>query len=143
MLYDGPTRAERIEREELIDVAEWAELRGLPLRFHFPTALTCALWDLVTALPFCAAARTTSVDERIRAVLDAAERALIRATEPPLGLDPEAGFVATFGVSLPSRSTEPRWRPLQLLCGPDETGEIVLTIGVANEFKLIPPRRTA
>ena len=142
MLYDGPTRAERIECEELIDVAEWAELRGLPSPLPFPAAVTRALWDVAAALPFHAA-RSSSVDERIQAVLQAAERALIRATEPPLALEPEVGFVTTFGVALPCRSTDPRWRPLQLACGPDETGEIVLTIGLANEFKPVPPRRTA
>jgi hypothetical protein len=142
MLHDGPTRAERIECEELIDVVEWAEVRGLASPFPFPTALTRALWDIAAALPFHAVG-STSVDERIHAVLQAAERALMRATEPPLDLDPESGFVATFGVALPSRSSDPRWRSLHLLCGPDETGVIVLTIGLAEELKPIPPRRTA
>src|SRR5687767_13184264 len=138
MLYDGPTRAERIEREELIEVAEWAEMRGLATPLPFPAALTRALWDIAAALPF-QAARSSSVDERIQSVLQAAERALIRVTEPPLSLDPEVGFVATFAVALPCRSTDPRCRPLQLACGPDETGEIVLTIGLAEELKPIPP----
>jgi hypothetical protein len=137
MLADGSTRTERIEREELIDVAEWAEPLGLPLTLPFPTALTRALWDAVASLPF-REAHASSMGERIRRVLHAAERALIRATEPPLGLDPEAGFLATFGVALQCRSTEPRWRPLHLLCDRDESGEIVLTIGLVEEGKPVP-----
>ncbi len=141
MRYCGPTRAERIELEELIDVAEWAELRGEPTPFPFPTALTRTLWDLAAAPPFHAA-RPGSADQRIRAVLRAAARALIRATEPPLCLDPEAGLTATFGAVLPSRSCARRWRALHLTCGPDESGEIVLTIGLAEELKPIPPHHT-
>lgn len=140
MLYEGPTRAERIEREELIDVVEWAQLRGLSSPLPFPAAFTRTLWDLAAALPF-GSVGALSVDQRIRGVLRAAERALVRATEPPLSLDPEVGFVATFGVALPCRSTDPRWRPLHLLCGPDESGEIALTIGLAEELKPLPPRR--
>jgi hypothetical protein len=139
MLHDGPTRAERIECEELIDVEEWAELRGLPYPFPFRTALTRALWDLATALPFHVAP-TSSADQRIRVVLEAAERAVVRATEPPLSLDPGAGFIATFSVALPGHSTDPHWRPLQLLCGPDESGEIVVTVGLSEELKPIPRR---
>ena len=140
MLSEGPSRAERIEREELIDVAEWAELRGLPPPLPLPAALTRALWDFAAALPFHAAG-SSSMDERIQIVLQAAERALIRATEPPIAFDPAAGFVVSFGASLPGRSSEPRWRPMQLLCGCDESGEIVLTIGLAEEGKPHLPRR--
>ena len=140
MLSEGPTRAERIEREELVDVAEWAALRGPPSPLPLPAALTRALWDLAVALPFHAAG-STSADERIQTVLRAAERALMRATDPPLALDPEVGFVVTFGVSLPGRSTEPRWRPMQLVCGRDENGDIALTIGLAEEIKPQPPAR--
>lgn len=140
MLFEGATRAERIEREELIDVAEWAELRGVTASLPFSAALTRALWDVAATLPFQAAG-STSLDTRIETVLDAARHALIRATEPPLSLDPDAGFVVTFGAALPGRSSEPRWRPMRLLCERDAIGEIVLTIGLAEEIKPHPPRR--
>jgi hypothetical protein len=81
-----------------------------------------------------------SCDDRIRDVLKAAFQALQRSTEPPLCLDPQQGFTTSFGVFLPSRCS-PRWRPLRLVCGPDEVGQIVLTIGFPDEFKAIPPSR--
>ena len=137
-MLSGPTRAERIEREELIDVEEWAELRGVASPLPFAAALTRDLWDLAATLPFRAAG-TTSTDARVSAVLHAAAAVLRLATEPPLCFEPELGFTASFGASLPSRSCAPRWRPLRLLCGPDESGEIVLTIGLADEIKAIPP----
>jgi hypothetical protein len=138
MLHYGPTRAERIEREELIDVDEWAELRGVASPLPFAAALTRALWDVAIAVPF-AAVGAISRDERVSSVLSAAANALRIATDPPLCFEPELGFTASFGAMLPVRACEPRWRPLRLLCAPD-AGRIVITIGLAGEIKARPPR---
>jgi hypothetical protein len=136
MLADAMARAERIEREELIDVAEWAVSReGVP-SLPFPAAVTRALWDLTVAVPFRLVHSVTG-DDRVRDVLKAALQALQRSTEPLLCLDPQQGFTTSFGVFLPGRCG-PRWRPLRLVCGPDEVGQIVLTIGLVDEFKAIP-----
>jgi hypothetical protein len=78
MWVEGRTRAERIEAEELIDVREWAEVRGRAAPLAMPAAVSRDLWDVIEALPFGVVGER-QIDDRVQAVLSAAERALERA----------------------------------------------------------------
>jgi hypothetical protein len=69
---------ELVDREVLIDLAEWAEARGCEPLAHHRCAVTGDLWTQLERIPFRQMGRT-SLDERVRALHRCASRALKRA----------------------------------------------------------------
>jgi hypothetical protein len=138
MWVEGRTRAERIEAEELIDVQEWAEVRGRAVSLAMPMGVSRDLWDVIETLPFGVVGER-HVDERVEALLSAAGRALQRARVESPWLDPGEFFSVSFAAPLPGRSSDAKWRACCVVCGPDETGEVVLTIGLAEAQKSLIP----
>ena len=127
----------KTQNDDLVDVAEWAEVRGLALQLPCPTALTADLWDLTLELPFGQVGEHHA-QQRLLDVLAAATRALrhaLRSRHP----DPHEPLAVSFAAPLPSRSSDPKWRPLELTRGPDETGEIAMTIALADHAKTLAP----
>ena len=101
---------------------------------QLPGALGAELLDLVESLPTRGHDDTA---DRLARLLRAATRALGRAREhfgPKLVAAAMHGFVMDFCVDLPRRTTEPRYRFVRLHCGPDDRGDLALTLGLPTEL---------
>ena len=131
------TRAELIEREDLIDLCEWARMQGHESPFPVPAAITAALWEELERIPFRLAGAVT-MPERVHHVVAKARAALELELRDSAASDLVQGVVLAFSASLPSTLRDRPRRKLHLFCGPSDDAAIVITIGVPDE---IPPTR--
>ena len=139
-MFDGRSWRELIEEEELIDLTEWADVRGEPAPLPWPAAMTRALWDATVAAAPVQRRPPVPVNERVRGVVRAADRALRRR----LAMSPNGArhpFILSFAAPLSARSGGPDWRPLRLAGQLDRDGQMRLLIGLAHELKGTPPAR--
>lgn len=131
-----PSRAEALQSGQLFDLAELGfELPRLP-GGAMAWGITGRLLDRAARIPL-ARLRSTTREARVRDLMGRAERALRRVRE----LYGEAfaaallhGFCMDFAAHLPERSADPQYAFVRLHCGPDEDGEIVVTLGEVEEF---------
>ena len=142
MPYEARSWEARIEAEELVDVGEWAEVRGQMSPFPWPTAITRALWDLMVP------GQATGQGEparRIERLLDAAERALDRALAGERDRAARVSLQFAAPVSAVVSLDRARWQRMRIVGGPDASGAMRLVIGLAEELgdsrPLSVPRR--
>jgi hypothetical protein len=117
--------------EELIDVDEWCEVRGVWHRLPFPAAMTAPLVAAIERIPFRMIGKTT-VLERGQAILRRAAEALPRL-DALRQEDPDGCAVLGFSARGPACAHDP-WRILKLHCGPGEDGKPTLIIGLGDEL---------
>ncbi len=127
-----PSREDALASGELIDVVELESPSPLPL----PGALSDALLERIEQVPFADRARASS-ETRLTGVLCGAKAAFRRA-EDHFGIRfAQAlfhGFVIDFSARLPIRSDERAYSFVRMHCGPDETGEVVITLALPHEI---------
>jgi len=127
-----PAREDALDLGRLIDLDELLGRYRLPL----PAALTDSLLDLIEEVPFSEVG-SSSEGERLERVVNGAGKALERA-EAHYGRHFAAalrhGFVLDFSVPLRARSCEKPYRFVRMHCGPDDLGEVVITLALPVEF---------
>jgi len=126
------SREDAIADGQLIDVLELDGHGQLPL----PSALSSDLLDRVEQIAFSDRSSQTP-ESRLAEILRGAKAALRRAEDHFAANFPRAllhGFVVDFSARIRSRSDEPRYGFVRMHCGPDETGEVVLTLGLPSEI---------
>ena len=127
-----PSREEALAQGELVEIGD---IDG-PLGLLLPCALSQRLLDQTEEIPFAQIGQVTA-DDRLRRLLHRASRALERACGH-YGRDAMGamlhGFVLDFAVSLPRRAGDPGDRFARMHCGPDEYGDLVLTLGLSGEL---------
>jgi len=127
VVFEDKSWRELVEREELIDVEEWAAVRGEPAPFTLPTGFTRALWDALVE----GRATACQSDDCIAEVIVAAKRALGRLARRPTH---DGGtFVLRFAAPFPARRGRDGWCPLQMVGGSSPDGERRLVIGLVDE----------
>lgn len=119
------TRAQAIEDGWLIDVTETAREAG----FRVPVAVTQAVWEECVAWTDTDSERQTYQDEagRLWDVLWMAMMAIRRSAKGS-----KASF-QLYCVPRDGKATEPTLKTLELLAGPGDDGEMVITILVPGE----------
>ncbi len=131
-------RSEALDHDEIVDVSflcgpTMTMQPGTPL----PVAVSAAVWDAAADIPF-RQLRNTTTERRLRAVVSRAVAAFERA-RTCLGHKflhaMLSGFAVDFVVSLPCRSGDRSHIFLRLHCGPNEHGEIVVTLALPEELQ--------
>jgi hypothetical protein len=118
------TRAQAIEDGVLVDVTETAEEAG----FRFPVAMTRAAWEDCVSWNEDDNKRQTYQDEQGR-LWDVLWMASVAARR---NSGSEVRF-QLYRVPRGGRGVRPRLVTLQMLCGPGDEGEPVITIGLPGE----------
>ena len=118
-------------REDLIDVDEWCEVRGVWHGLPFPAALTSRLVTAIERIPFRMLGKTTEV-ERGQAILRRAAAVLARV-DALRQEDPESCLVLGFSARAAACAHDP-WHILKLHCGPGDDGKPALILGMDDEL---------
>jgi len=118
------TRAQGIEDGVLVDVtAQAADGPGGMLGgFYAPVALTAAVWALIEAIP-ASLEGIADTRGRLHDVLWMARLAANRG-----------GSSTDYVVMLPAKGTRKRNQTLRMVAGPGDAGELVITIGLPEDF---------
>src|SRR5262245_3553278 len=93
-------RSLALDHEELIDIDEWCEPRGIAHAFPFPSAMTRRLCDAIERVPFRMLPQSTA-EERSRRVLERAATALLRGLNAFLEELPQQSLLLEFAAPLP------------------------------------------
>ena len=116
------SRAQALEDGQLIDVSEVAREAGL----KWPTVVTAAVWAMVEDIP---AGLRGSCQDRSGRLWDVVWMARCAAHDAPEGTD-----IMPYQLRLPTNGTRKSLVTLWLHCGPGDTTEPVLTIGLPEDF---------
>lgn len=118
------TRKDAIEDGNLVDVTDQAGSGpdGMLGGFKCPVAVTSTVWGMIERIP-ANLDGIADVRGRLHDVLWMARCAAKRG-----------GNQLDFLVILPSRGSRKRNRTLRMVAGPGDAGELVITIGVAEDF---------
>lgn len=117
--------------EELIDLAEWAQVRSRPCLTRHPYAFTAPLWSFLESIPFAEIGRS-SLDQRIEVLHRSASRALESALA---GIpDGPAGWMIHFTSPLQSRSDGPRRQQFGMHVTFTDRDRFAVVVGLSWEF---------
>jgi len=116
------SRAQAIEDGQLIDVSEVAREAGL----KWPTVVTAAVWAMIEDLPRGLRGSVQDISGRL---WDVVWMARCAAHDAPAGTD-----LVPYQLRLPINGTRKSLVTLWLHCGPGDTPEPVLTIGLPEDF---------
>jgi hypothetical protein len=128
-------RTEALATGSLLDLGELRTAASDRI-LGLPCAVSADLWERVREIPF-AQLRTTDCERRLAHLIERAERALLRVRRElaeAFGGAAAFGFVLDFSVALPRCARDPRYGFARMHCGPDETGEICVTLAEVGEL---------
>jgi len=116
------SRTQAIEGGQLIDVSEVAREAGL----KWPTVVTAAVWAMIEDLPRGLRGSVQDISGRL---WDVVWMARCAAHDAPAG-----AYLVPYQLRLPINGTRKSLVTLWLHCGPGDTPEPVLTIGLPEDY---------